>query len=116
MGSKYIGNYLTAAAPGVVFSIALARSANGEQALAFQQQHQLAGWLDFPDDGKAMLGADGADTASNCFAQMAGAQIQAWMVFDLAQDRSAVSFEIPGQVYGEKFLKQVDVRSRSLLA
>merc|ERR1740139_200135 len=113
--SKYIGDYLTAALPGVVFSIALARSANGEQALAFQQQHQLAGWLDFQDDGKAMLGVDGADTAANCFVMMAGAQIQAWMVFDLAQDGNAVSFELPGSSYGEKFVKQVDVRPRSLL-
>merc|ERR1740139_1723720 len=113
--SKYIGDYTTAEAPGLVISIAFAQSANGEQALALQQQGQVAGWLDFYDKGKAVLGADGADGATNCDTVMASAQLHAWMVFNLAQDGNAVSFELPGSSYGEKFVKQVEVRPRGLL-
>jgi len=113
--SKYIGDYTTAEAPGLVISIVFAKSANGEQALALAQQGQVAGWLDFYDEGKAVLGADGADGATNCDTVMASAQLHAWIVFNLAQDGNAVSFELPGSSYGEKFVKQVDVRPRSLL-
>jgi len=122
--SKYIGEYLLPEAPGfppgVLLSIAFDKTPNGKQALALHKQippaaSVKAGWLDFHDNRTAVVGLDGADFPASCFVEMASAQEHAWIVFDLGQDGSAVSFEMPGSLYGVKFVKKVDVNSQRLV-
>jgi len=114
--SKYIGDYLSAEAPGVVLSIVFDKLSNGKQALALSTATSTnAGWLDFYDNRTAVVGLVGADFPKNCFVEMAAAQVQAWIVFDLGQDGSAVSFEMPGNLYGVKFVKKVDVNAQRLV-
>jgi len=106
--SRYIGVYRGAdpvLGAAVAIEIAYQKLPSGNQALALMQQGVRGGWLNFHDDTTAVAGLNGADFPATCFLEMAAASIHIWIVFDMNQAGTVTSFEMPGEYYGVKFLK-----------
>lgn len=66
------------------------------------------GWLNFRNNRTAIVESFGEDGQSSCFGVMAGADQGLWFSFDVGVDGKVAAVEMPGSLYGVKFLKQVD--------
>lgn len=64
------------------------------------------GWLNFRNNHTAIVESFGEDGQSSCFGVMAGADLGLWFSFDVGVDGKVVAVEMPGSLYGVKFVKQ----------